>query len=495
MEVFAGRYHQCNPGTFRDRDTGYVLAFSVVMLNTDRHNPSVVKKMTKTDFIRNNRGIDAGQDLPPTFLGSVYDEVSQQEILTSDRAVDRSMRLSALISGLPPSLPVRPHREFIMRAEAEKVVPGDRRRFGRYHRELFLFNDALLLTKVVKSGNNSKYVAHVALYGASVLVLPPLIHDRGGGGCERRHNMIVYSFVGSSRHHLSFRTKLELDMLVQKLAFYIDLCRMAFDDKLAEKGLSWAECPLAVEYVDDIKKIPPHLMPIDTEADRDKSTVLGLAASVTEDVLKTISMGRRESQDEQVKGGSGSLTGLRKRASTTGAGFGNELQKLGQMLAVGNLVSRMQALSPNTLRRSSSGISSNRAAMQVDAASMAFIKPRASQGAASAPPTLPAINSVISALEPAIDLARAEHTINAYRDMVLAGTQGKASAYGTTLKELRTSVVNLRLELLQYLQMDASESKSEFFDDCQRLFDRASEILTLDQQHGQRLTGLATSSM
>ena len=37
-------------------DVAYVLAYSVVMLNTDAHNPQVKKKMTKADFVRDERG-------------------------------------------------------------------------------------------------------------------------------------------------------------------------------------------------------------------------------------------------------------------------------------------------------------------------------------------------------------------------------------------------------------------------------------------------------
>ena len=35
----------------------YVLAFSVIMLNTDAHSNQIVNKMTQEEFLRNNRGI------------------------------------------------------------------------------------------------------------------------------------------------------------------------------------------------------------------------------------------------------------------------------------------------------------------------------------------------------------------------------------------------------------------------------------------------------
>eukprot|EP00951_Prasinocladus_malaysianus_P047238 scaffold649520_cov46-Prasinocladus_malaysianus.AAC.1 len=42
MEKFAERYYMFSPeGFFKSADTAYVLAFSVIMLNTDAHNPMV----------------------------------------------------------------------------------------------------------------------------------------------------------------------------------------------------------------------------------------------------------------------------------------------------------------------------------------------------------------------------------------------------------------------------------------------------------------------
>ncbi|CAI9303151.1 unnamed protein product [Lactuca saligna] len=49
-----------NPNSFTSADTTYVLAYFVIMLNTDAHNNIVKDKMSKGDFIRNNRWIDDG---------------------------------------------------------------------------------------------------------------------------------------------------------------------------------------------------------------------------------------------------------------------------------------------------------------------------------------------------------------------------------------------------------------------------------------------------
>ena len=47
MEKFAERFVNCNQETFLSADVAYVLAYSVIMLNTDAHNPGVKVKMSR----------------------------------------------------------------------------------------------------------------------------------------------------------------------------------------------------------------------------------------------------------------------------------------------------------------------------------------------------------------------------------------------------------------------------------------------------------------
>jgi len=82
MQQFSGQYHRCNPGVFSCEDTAYILAFSVIMLNTDAHNPSIKKerKMTLEQFLSNNRGIDQGKDLPVKMMTELYNQIKSNEI-------------------------------------------------------------------------------------------------------------------------------------------------------------------------------------------------------------------------------------------------------------------------------------------------------------------------------------------------------------------------------------------------------------------------------
>ncbi|KAE9603229.1 putative Sec7 domain, mon2, dimerization and cyclophilin-binding domain-containing protein [Lupinus albus] len=94
MEKFAERYCKCNPEAFSSADTAYVLAYSVIMLNTDAHNPMVKNKMSADDFIRNNRGIDDGKDLPDKYLRSLFERISRNEIKMKENDMPPQQRQS-----------------------------------------------------------------------------------------------------------------------------------------------------------------------------------------------------------------------------------------------------------------------------------------------------------------------------------------------------------------------------------------------------------------
>ncbi|KAE8668279.1 Brefeldin A-inhibited guanine nucleotide-exchange protein 4 [Hibiscus syriacus] len=97
MEKFAERYCKCNPNSFTSADTAYVLAYSVIMLNTDAHNSMVKEKMTKYDFIRNNQGVDDGKDLPDEYLCALYDQIVKNEIkMNADSSVPQSFQANSL---------------------------------------------------------------------------------------------------------------------------------------------------------------------------------------------------------------------------------------------------------------------------------------------------------------------------------------------------------------------------------------------------------------
>jgi golgi-specific brefeldin A-resistance guanine nucleotide exchange factor 1 len=74
------------PAEIKTEDATHVLAYSIIMLNTDQHNPQIrvsqdphlvnlffmcllqQKRMTIDDYKRNLRGVNDGSDFSPEFL-------------------------------------------------------------------------------------------------------------------------------------------------------------------------------------------------------------------------------------------------------------------------------------------------------------------------------------------------------------------------------------------------------------------------------------------
>eukprot|EP00742_Colponemidia_sp_Colp-10_P009616 GILJ01010503.1.p1 GENE.GILJ01010503.1~~GILJ01010503.1.p1 ORF type:complete len:1514 (+),score=239.29 GILJ01010503.1:28-4569(+) len=84
MEVFAEAMIQQNPvsesNPVENSEAAYVLAYSIILLNTDLHKEGVKRKMSCEEFVRNNRGINNGKDFPIEYLTQIYESIRDNEI-------------------------------------------------------------------------------------------------------------------------------------------------------------------------------------------------------------------------------------------------------------------------------------------------------------------------------------------------------------------------------------------------------------------------------
>ncbi|CAI0628968.1 unnamed protein product [Linum tenue] len=81
LEAFSEQFYEQQPSDiFAGKDAVFVLCYSLIMLNTDQHNHQVKKKMTEEEFIRNNRAINAGQDLPREYLSELFQSIASKAI-------------------------------------------------------------------------------------------------------------------------------------------------------------------------------------------------------------------------------------------------------------------------------------------------------------------------------------------------------------------------------------------------------------------------------
>ncbi|KAK6156433.1 hypothetical protein DH2020_010681 [Rehmannia glutinosa] len=79
-----------NPGSFKNADTAYVLAYAIIMLNSDAHNPRVWPKMSRSDFVHVNTTSNAEESSPQELLEEIYDSIIKKEIKMKDDPVENS---------------------------------------------------------------------------------------------------------------------------------------------------------------------------------------------------------------------------------------------------------------------------------------------------------------------------------------------------------------------------------------------------------------------
>ncbi|KAF8932781.1 Brefeldin A-inhibited guanine nucleotide-exchange protein 2 [Haplosporangium gracile] len=95
MEKFADRYCDTNPKVFANAEPAYILAFSVIMLNTDQHSDNVKRRMDVKDFIKNNRGINDNANLPDEYLTEIFNNISNNEIVLEDEQAREASKATA----------------------------------------------------------------------------------------------------------------------------------------------------------------------------------------------------------------------------------------------------------------------------------------------------------------------------------------------------------------------------------------------------------------
>lgn len=110
LEAFSDKfYEQQTSDLFASKDAVFILCYSLIMLNTDQHNPQVKKKMTEEEFIRNNRAINGGKDLPREYLSELFHSISNHAItLFGQNGVSIEMNPSRWIELINRSKIVQP---------------------------------------------------------------------------------------------------------------------------------------------------------------------------------------------------------------------------------------------------------------------------------------------------------------------------------------------------------------------------------------------------
>ncbi|KAM6930126.1 IQ motif and SEC7 domain-containing protein 2-like [Lycodopsis pacificus] len=160
VEAFSQRYCVCNPvliRQFQNPDTIFILAFAIILLNTDMYSPNVKpeRKMKLEDFVKNLRGVDNGQDIPRDLLVAIYGRIQKWELRTNDDHVSQVQAVERMVVGKKPVLSL-PHRRLVCCCQLFEVPdPNRAQRSGVHQREVFLFNDLLMVTKIFQKKKTS----------------------------------------------------------------------------------------------------------------------------------------------------------------------------------------------------------------------------------------------------------------------------------------------------------------------------------------------------
>nr|XP_033782668.1 IQ motif and SEC7 domain-containing protein 1 isoform X3 [Geotrypetes seraphini] len=187
IEAFSQRYCICNPGVvrqFRNPDTIFILAFAIILLNTDMYSPNVKpeRKMKLEDFVKNLRGVDDGEDIPREMLIGIYERIRKRELKTNEDHVSQVQKVEKLIVGKKPVLSL-PHRRLVCYCRLFEVPdPNKPQKLGLHQREIFLFNDLLVVTKIFQKKKNSvtySFRQSFSLYGMQVLLFENQYYPNG----------------------------------------------------------------------------------------------------------------------------------------------------------------------------------------------------------------------------------------------------------------------------------------------------------------------------
>uniref|UniRef100_A0A7E4W049 SEC7 domain-containing protein n=1 Tax=Panagrellus redivivus TaxID=6233 RepID=A0A7E4W049_PANRE len=155
MQAFGKRYMTCNPDSLSgdlNTDMIYVIAFAVIMLNTDLHTPSLKdsRRMKPEDFIHNLRGIENGKLLPEDWLLGIYERIKTREFKPGTDHVTQVIKVDQSIVGKDKPKLVEPHRRLICYCRLHQVTDVNRKQAITAHqREIFLFNDLMLVAKIL----------------------------------------------------------------------------------------------------------------------------------------------------------------------------------------------------------------------------------------------------------------------------------------------------------------------------------------------------------
>jgi len=253
MEKFAERFTIQNPNVFPTADVAFILAFSIIMLNTDLHNPAIKeeRRMTKEGFVRNNRGICDGKDLPEELLTSIFDRIQSNSISLKedDDARQRASENGDKLLGTNTSSVLSPASFFT--SHYDEVDRARESNFQKERDHILRTTESLLKRQRSESGTakvasrlrvasrHSRHSQKFVLAQDSGLrdeYVAPMF-DVTWGPALAAFSTAIESANGTVGKHLSVVSDDEMERSIENAAETIEVCLTGFRFAIGTAGL------------------------------------------------------------------------------------------------------------------------------------------------------------------------------------------------------------------------------------------------------------------
>ncbi len=230
LDAFAKCFYQDNKDSYRDSDSLLVLAYAIVMLNTDLHKDAIKKKgkMTKEQFIRNLRQDKEEDNFPREMLEAIYDSIQGKEIKMP--LPDSAANSSASKAQRPP-MPQHSKRTSHSRNSSVPLVSEDDLLHGQFWADLGDSTRQGISVLLNQSTILRVFHSKVSIESVKIMMEVAGAHYFG----------VVTSILEKSNVHSLDAVSFALDMLEYSLAvtLFLDLSseRMAFASILSKMML------------------------------------------------------------------------------------------------------------------------------------------------------------------------------------------------------------------------------------------------------------------
>ncbi|KAL5515580.1 hypothetical protein EMCRGX_G000765 [Ephydatia muelleri] len=222
MQIFAAEYVKANRGVFETEDAAYILSFSIMMLHTSLHNPSVKHRTSKEQWLKMNRGINNGRDFPETFLLGIYDRILKTPFVTGRDHTHQVMEIQQKLVGSDILKPNAPHRTFVVEVNVFEQDKVNHWLKGKHKRTLLLFSDLVVVAKK----NKEQYMFKQSIALHDVVAVP--------FQSAHKHGIQIYSSVDRNLlFQCCCRTKSEYDGLFKNFNDTVKLLNVLEKERIA----------------------------------------------------------------------------------------------------------------------------------------------------------------------------------------------------------------------------------------------------------------------